>query len=167
MEKKNLIYPFVDTSIEQLELVSNKIEVKEIEGNIEFYSNNKKIIEDDNLCIGMLSYIKFLGTLSINYENENKEEYINSIVIKIKDDIINRIVDLKDVGEDVLFNKLELKEDHILMILLKNIIKAYEIELDVEKTENPKIYTPIKDKCNDSMSMQKEKILELVKTTSK
>ena len=155
MEK--LLYPFTNLSHEQIPNIANKIEIKEEQNELTFYVKDKKI-EEDKLYIGMLSYIKLIELLL----KENKD--INKTIIEIKDDVVNRIVDLKDAGEKVLLEKLQLENDKITLLLLKNIIEAYEIEYDVVKTDDPKKYKPTKDKTSDTMNMKKELILELINT---
>ena len=97
--------------------------------------------------------------------NGNKDiNELNTTIHKITDDVVTRILDLKDAGANVLLEKLQLEDSVITINLLKNIIEAYEIDYGVKKSNDPKRYQPVREKTNDSISMQTEKILSLIKT---
>ena len=158
--EKQLSYPLSNLTKEQLVIIAKKIEIRSEDNSVKFYINDK-LLEDDKLCIGMISYIKLIEL----FMNSNKDiNELNETIHKITEDIVTRILDLKDAGANVLLEKLELENSVITLNLLKNIIEAYEIDYGVKKSNDPKKYQPIKEKTNDSISMQTEKILSLIKT---
>ena len=158
--EKQLSYPLSNLTKDQLVIIAKKIEIRNEDNSVKFYINDK-LLEDDKLCIGMISYIKLIEL----FMNGNKDiNELNTTIHKITDDVVTRILDLKDAGANVLLEKLELENSIITLNLLKNIIEAYEIDYGVKKSDNPKRYQPIKEKTNDSISMQTEKILSLIKT---
>lgn len=158
--EKQLSYPLSNLTKDQLVTIAKKIEIRNEDNFVKFYINDK-LLEDDKLCIGMISYIKLIE-LFMNGNRDVNE--LNTTIHKITDDVVTRILDLKDAGANVLLEKLELENSIITLNLLKNIIEAYEIDYGVKKSDNPKKYQPIKEKTNDSISMQTEKILSLIKT---
>ena len=158
--EKQLSYPLSNLTKDQLVIIAKKIEIRNEDNSVKFYINDK-LLEDDKLCIGMISYIKLIEL----FMNGNKDvNELNTTIHKITDDVVTRILDLKDAGANVLLEKLQLEDSIITLNLLKNIIEAYEIDYGVKKSDNPKRYQPIKEKTNDSISMQTEKILSLIKT---
>lgn len=158
--EKQLSYPLSNLTKDQLVTIAKKIEIRNEDNSVKFYINDK-LLEDDKLCIGMISYIKLIE-LFMNGNRDVNE--LNTTIHKITDDVVTRILDLKDAGANVLLEKLELENSVITLNLLKNIIEAYEIDYGVKKSNDPKRYQPIKEKTNDSISMQTEKILSLIKT---
>lgn len=158
--EKQLSYPLSNLTKDQLVTIAKKIEIRNEDNSVKFYINDK-LLEDDKLCIGMISYIKLIE-LFMNGNRDVNE--LNTTIHKITDDVVTRILDLKDAGANVLLEKLELEDSVITLNLLKNIIEAYEIDYGVKKSNDPKRYQPIKEKTNDSISMQTEKILSLIKT---
>lgn len=158
--EKQLSYPLSNLTKDQLVTIAKKIEIRNEDNSVKFYINDK-LLEDDKLCIGMISYIKLIEL----FMNGNKDiNELNTTIHKITDDVVTRILDLKDAGANVLLEKLELENSIITLNLLKNIIEAYEIDYGVKKSNDPKRYQPIKEKTNDSISMQTDKILSLIKT---
>ena len=158
--EKQLSYPLSNLTQEQLVTIAKKIEIRNENNSVKFYINDK-LLEDDKLCIGMISYIKLIEL----FMNSNKDiNELNETIHKITEDIVTRILDLKDAGANVLLEKLQLEDSIITLNLLKNIIEAYEIDYGVKKSDDPKRYQPLKEKTNDSISMQAEKIMTLIKT---
>ena len=158
--EKQLSYPLSNLTKDQLVIIAKKIEIRNEDNSVKFYINDK-LLEDDKLCIGMISYIKLIEL----FMNGNKDiNELNTTIHKITDDVVTRILDLKDAGANVLLEKLQLEDSVITINLLKNIIEAYEIDYGVKKSNDPKRYQPVREKTNDSISMQTEKILSLIKT---
>ena len=158
--EKQLSYPLSNLTKDQLVIIAKKIEIRNEDNSVKFYINDK-LLEDDKLCIGMISYIKLIEL----FMNSNKDiNELNETIHKITEDIVTRILDLKDAGANVLLEKLQLENSIITLNLLKNIIEAYEIDYGVKKSNDPKRYQPVREKTNDSISMQTEKILSLIKT---
>ena len=158
--EKQLSYPLSNLTKDQLVIIAKKIEIRNEDNSVKFYINDK-LLEDDKLCIGMISYIKLIEL----FMNGNKDiNELNIAIHKITDDVVTRILDLKDAGANVLLEKLQLEDSIITLNLLKNIIEAYEVDYGVKKSDNPKRYQLIKEKTNDSISMQAEKIMTLIKT---
>ena len=157
--EKQLKYPFINLTTDKLLETAKKIEMKE-EDKLNFYVG-EKLVEEDKLYIGMVSYIKLLERM-IESGKDTKE--LNEIIFKIREDVVTRIIDLKDAGAARLLEKLEIDNNQINLGLLSNIIEAYEIEYDVRKSEDPKRYELSTEKTNDSMQMKQELIIKLTKT---
>lgn len=157
--EKQLNYPFINLTTDKLLETAKKIEMKE-EDKLNFYIGNN-LVEEDKLYLGMISYIKLIESL-IESGKDTKE--LNEIIYKIREDVVTRILDLKDAGASRLLEKLEIENNEVNLGLLSNIIEAYEIEYDVKKSEDPKRYKLSTEKTNDSMQMKQELILKLTKT---
>ena len=155
--EKQLLYPLSNLTKEKLLETAKKIEMKE-EDKLNFYVG-EKLVEEDKLYMGMISYIKLLESMV------ESDKDLNQIISTIYQDVVkDRIIELKDAGAAKLLEKLEIENNQVNLSLATNIIEAYEIEWNVEKSDNPKRYELSTEKTSDSMYLKQELILKLTKT---
>ena len=155
--EKQLKYPFLNLTVDKLLKTAKKIEMKE-EDKLNFYVG-EKLVEEDKLYMGMISYIKLLESMV------ESDKDLNQIISTIYQDVVkDRIIELKDAGAAKLLEKLEIENNQVNLSLATNIIEAYEIEWNVEKSDNPKRYELSTEKTSDSMYLKQELILKLTKT---